>query len=76
MPTDAVRYLKSTQEKFKREGLDTPEERIERLTEGLNDLCEGMISLRKQNGAVTSLTLISALLNERTDKQVQKLLRK
>ena len=46
------------------------------LTEGLNELCEGMISLRKQNGAVTSLTLTSALLNERTDKQVQKLLGK
>lgn len=73
---DAVRNFKTAQTKLSKRPLDTPEERIERLTEGLNDLCEGMISLRKQNGAVTSLTLTSALLNERTDKQVQKLLGK
>lgn len=73
---DAVRHFKTAQTKLSQRPLDTPEERIERLTEGLNELCKGMISLRKQNGAVTSLTLTSALLNERTDKQVQKLLRK
>ena len=73
---DAVRHFKSAQTKLNKRPLDTSEERIERLTEGLNDLCKGMISLRKQNGAVTSLTLTSALLNERTDKQIQKLLGK
>ena len=73
---DAVRHFKSAQTKLNKRPLDTPEDLIERFTEGLNELCEGMISLRKQNGAVTSLTLTSALLNERTDKQVQKLLGK
>lgn len=70
---DAVRHFKSAQTKLNKRPLDTPEDLIEHLTEGLNELCEGMISLRKQNGAVTSLTLTSALLNERTDKQIRKL---
>ena len=73
---DAVRHFKDAQRKFSVRGTDTPEERIERLTEGLNDLCEGMVSLRKQNSAVAGIVTTAVLINERTDKQVQKLLKK
>ena len=42
---DAVRRFKSAQTKLNKRPLDTSEDRIGRLAEGLNDLCEGMISL-------------------------------
>lgn len=38
-----VRHLKSAQQKFKGRPLDTAEERIEKLSEGFDDLCEGLI---------------------------------
>jgi hypothetical protein len=70
---DAVRHFKNAQSKLSKRPLDTPEERIERLTEGLNDLCEGMISLRKQNGALTGISTTVVLLNERTNQQLARL---
>ena len=73
---DAVRHFKTAQTKLSKRPLDTPEERIERLTEGLNDLCEGMISLRKQNGALTGISTSAVLLNERTNQQLKALLKK
>lgn len=73
---DAVRHLKSAQQKFKRRGLDTPEERIERLSDGLNDLCEGLISLRKQNGSAVGVSLSAVLMSERSNQQLKDLLKK
>ena len=73
---DAVRHLKSAQQKFKRRGLDTPEERIERLSEGFDDLCEGLISLRKQNGSAVGVSLSAVLMSERSNQQLQNILRK
>ena len=73
---DAVRHFKTAQTKLSKRPLDTPEERIERLTECLNDLCEGMISLRKQNGALTGISTSAVLLNERSSKQIDRLIRK
>ena len=70
---DAVRHFKDAQRKLSVRGTDTPEERIELLTEGLNDLCEGMISLRKQNGAVAGIVTTTVLLNERTNQQLARL---
>ena len=73
---DAVRHLKSAQQKFKRRGLDTPEERIQRLSEGFDDLCEGLISLRKQNGSAVGISLSAVLMSERSNQQLQNILRK
>ena len=70
---DAVRHFKSAQTKLNKRPLDTPEERIEHLTEGLNELCDGMISLRKQTGALTGISISAVLLNERTNQQLEKL---
>ena len=70
---DAVRHFKNAQSKLSKRPLGAPEERIERLTEGLNDPCDGMISLRKQNGAITAIVTTTVLLNERTNQQLARL---
>lgn len=69
---DAVRHFKSAQTKLNKRPLDTPDERMQCLTEGLNDLCEGMISLRKQNGALASLVTSSILLSKSIKRNLGK----
>lgn len=73
---EAVRYLKIAQQKFRVRPSDTPEERIERRSEGLTELCEGLICIRKQNGSAVGIALAAVLLNERTSKQIKGLLKK
>ena len=58
-----------------RAGEDT-EERIERLQKGLIEMCDANISLRKQLGAMTAIIVSGQLMNERTNKQIDRLLRK
>jgi hypothetical protein len=73
---DASRSLKDAKRKIKGSPLDSDNERLKSLQEGLQDLCDGLISIRKQNGAITGIVTTAVLINERTDKQVQKLLMK
>ena len=73
---DASRSLKDAKRKIKGSPLDSDNERLKSLQEGLQDLCDGLISIRKQNGAITGIVTTAVLINERTEKQVQKLLRK
>ena len=72
---DAVRHLKSAQQKFKGRPLDTAEERIEKLSEGFDDLCEGLISFRKQNGSAVGVSLSAVLMSERSNQQLRNLLK-
>ena len=58
-----------------RTGEDT-EEKIERLQKGLIEMCDANISLRKQLGAMTAIILNGQLMNERTRKKIEKLVRK
>ena len=48
---------------------------MENLLKGLNELCDGLISLRKQNGSNTSIATAAVLFNERTDKQITSLIK-
>ena len=73
---DVTRSLEDAKRKIKGSPLDSDNERLKSLQEGLQDLCDGLISIRKQNGAITGIVTTAVLLNERTEKQVQKLLRK
>ena len=43
--------------------------------EGLTDLCEGLICIRKQNGSAVVIALTSVLFTERTNTQLEKILR-
>ena len=55
---------------------DTTEEQVKRLQEGLIEMCDANIALRRQLGAVTAIVLSGQLLNERTNQQLEKLLKK
>jgi len=55
---------------------ETTGEQIKRLQEGLIEICDANIALRKQLGAMTSIMVSGQLMNERTNLQVEKLLRK
>ena len=54
----------------------TPEDKQKLLLEGLSNICDGMISLRNQNGAITGIVTTSALFGERGDQKMTRLLRK
>ena len=70
---DATRSLSDAKRKIKGSSLDSDEERLKGIQDGLQDLCDGLISMRKQNGAITGIVTIAVLLNERTNRQVAKL---
>ena len=70
---DATRSLSDAKRKIKGSSLDTDEERLKTVQDGLQDLCDGLISMRKQNGAITGIVTTAVLFNERTSAQIQKL---
>ena len=55
--------------------MDTDGERLNSLQDGLQDLCDGLISIRKQNGAITGIMTTAVLLNERTSQQLEKIIK-
>ena len=68
---DATRSLTDAKRKIKGSSLDTDEERLKGLQEGFQDLCDGLISMRKQNGAITGIVTTAVLFNERTNRQLE-----
>lgn len=52
------------------------EDQVKRLQEGLIEMCDANIALRKQLGAMTAVILSGQLLNERTNQQIEKLVKK
>ena len=73
---DATRSLNDAKRKITGSSLDTDTERLKSIQDGLQDLCDGLISIRKQNGAITGIVTTALLLNERTKNQMQKLIKK
>ena len=73
---DATRSLTDAKRKIKGSSLDTDEERLKTIQDGLQDLCDGLISMRKQNGAITGIVTTAVLFNERTNAHIRKLLRR
>ena len=51
---------------------ETAEEQIKRLQEGLIEMCDANIALRKQLGSMTTIIVGGQLMNERTNKQIEK----
>ena len=70
---DATRSLTDAIRKIKGSSLDNDEERLKRIQDGLQDLCDGLVSMRKQNGAITGIVTTAVLLNERTNRQLSKM---
>jgi len=73
---DAHQSFNDAKQKIKGNPLDTDGERLNSLQDGLMNLCDGLISLRKQNGAITGIMTTAVLLNERTSQQLEKALKK
>ena len=55
---------------------DTTEEQVKRLQEGLIQMCDANIAVRHQLGAITAIVVSGQLLNERTNTQLNKIVRK
>ena len=73
---DATRSLNDAKWKIKGSSLDSDEKRLKGMQDGLQDLCDGLISMRKQNGAITGIVTTAVLLNERTNRQMNKITRR
>ena len=72
---DAHKSFNDAKQKIKGNPLDTDGERLASIQYGLVDLCDGLISIRKQNGAITGIMTTAVLLNERTSQQLEKIVR-
>jgi hypothetical protein len=55
---------------------DTTEEQLKRIQEGLVQMCDANIALRHQLGAITAIVVSGQLFNERTNTQLDKVLKK
>ncbi len=67
---DATRSLSDAKRKIKGSSLDNDEERLKGIQDGLQDLCDGLTSMRKQNGAIAGIVTTAVLLNERTNRLI------
>ena len=72
----AVNHFNSAKRSFTKKPDQSLEDQMKSLLEGLNDICEGLINLRKQNGSITGIATAAVLFNERTNKQISLLLKK
>lgn len=68
------RNLSKAKQTLRPRNNETVEEQIKRLQEGLIEICDANIALRKQLGAITAIIVSGQLFNERTNKQIEKLL--
>jgi hypothetical protein len=55
---------------------DTTEEQVKRLQEGLIQMCDANIAVRHQLGAITAIVVSGQIFNERTNAQLERILRK
>ena len=72
----ATNHFNAAQRLFSRKLDQSLEDQMKNLMKGLNELCSGLISLRKQNGSNTSIATAAVLFNERTDKQITSLIKR
>ena len=72
-----MRHAKEGQSILKRDRKDMPvEERISLLNDALDKLLDAQIASRNQLGNLVGISLTSALISERSEKQIQKLQRR
>ena len=71
----AENHFNTAQRSFSKKS-DTLEEHMVNLLSGMNEMAEGLVNLRRQNGSITGISTTAVLLNERTNKQISLLLKK
>lgn len=72
----AEQHFKIAKQNLTRLETLTPKEKEKLIIEGLGHICDGMISIRNQNGAITGIVTTSALLGDQSHKKMSKLLRR
>ena len=61
----AERHLQNAKQHLQTKPNMSLDERVESITKSMEALTDGLISMRNQNGAITSLCLTAVLLNEK-----------
>ncbi len=72
----AETHLNAAKRTFSNKSGKDLEQQMKSLFEGLNEVCDGLISLRKQAGSNTSIATAAVLFNERTGKQITSFLKR
>lgn len=65
----AVQHFKSAKSLLNTNAGATTDERVESLSRAFHEMCDGMIELRHQNGAITALSLSAVLIGEKSRKR-------
>ena len=72
----ATNHFNAAQRLFSRKLDQSLEDQMTNLLKGLNEVCDGLISLRKQNGSNTAISTAAVLFTERTGKQISSLMKR
>ena len=70
------RHLNSAKNSLRPRAGDSTDEQIRRLQDGLVDMCDAFTAQRKLLGNLSAIVVSGQLFNERTNAQVEKLLKK
>lgn len=65
----AVQHCKSAKSPLNTNAGATTDQRVEALSRAFHEMCDGMIELRRQNRAITSLSLSAVLIGEKSRKR-------
>ena len=68
--------LSSAKDTLRPRAGESTDEQVRRLQEGLIDMCDAFTAQRKLLGNLTAIVVSGQLFNERTNSQIQKLLKK
>jgi hypothetical protein len=72
----AQTHFNNAQRTFANKSDQNLEDQMKTLLKGLNEMAEGLVNLRRQNGSITGIATAAVLFNERTNKQISLLLKK
>ena len=70
-----VRSAASAKTALRHRPSDTAEEQLRRVQDGLSELADVTVSQRRMLGHLTSIVVSGQLFNERTNRQLEKLLK-
>lgn len=69
---DAEKFFSSAKRKIASASQASADDRFDAIQDGLLDICDGLISMREQNGAITGIVTIAAISTEKTNRQFTK----
>ena len=70
------RELSNSKQTLRPKAGDSLDEQVKSLQAGLVEMCDANIALRKQLGALVAICVSAQLLTERSNKQIEQILKK